>query len=177
MPSIEGIIKVGLHSPMALCVIILVMPSTDLRLYLILRTSGNLCLQGTARQLELNYADPMKLRGGTWFEPLLSMAVTVVKTIIIWTLSSLGLFVNASVTENSALPYPAPAPVCQTDKQTAHALPWPPFSVPCPGRPFQCPTLPCPCPMSLNKQAPHFLRAETKRYGFFLGYGFQDLDG
>jgi len=33
-----------------------------------------------------------------------------------------------------------------------------------------------PCPMSLNKQTPHFLRLETKRYGFFLGYGFQDLD-
>jgi hypothetical protein len=68
---------------MALCVIILVMPSTDLRLYPILRTSGNLCLQGTTRQLELNYVDPMKLRGGTWFEPLLSMAVTVVKIVII----------------------------------------------------------------------------------------------
>jgi len=46
------------------------------------------------------------------------------------------LFVNASVTENSALPYPAPAPVCQTDKQTAHALPWPPFSVPYPALPL-----------------------------------------
>jgi hypothetical protein len=77
----------------------------------IYKTSGNLCLQGTARQLEVtctarqlevqlevtckarqgnwnsksnsyfaprrdsNYADPMKRRGGTWFEPLLSMAV------------------------------------------------------------------------------------------------------
>jgi hypothetical protein len=31
--------------------------------------------------------------------------------------------------------------------------------------------------MSLNRQTPHFLRLETKRYRFFLGYGFQDLDG
>jgi hypothetical protein len=52
-------------------------------------------------------------------------------------------------------------------------------SLPCP-----CPALaalaapcPCPCPMSLNRQTPHFLRPETKRNGFFLGYGFQDLDG
>jgi hypothetical protein len=111
--------------------------------------------------------------------------------VIIWTLSSLGLFVNASVTENSALPCPAPA--CQTDRQTAPApaacpalaalagpCPCPclsdrlplPLPLPCPGRP----ALPCPCPVSLNRQTPHFLRPETKRYGFFLGYGFQDLD-
>jgi hypothetical protein len=38
-----------------------------------------------------------------------------------------------------------------------------------------CPALPC--PMSLNRQTPHFLKPETKRYGFFFGYGFQDLDG
>jgi hypothetical protein len=30
--------------------------------------------------------------------------------------------------------------------------------------------------MSLYRQTPHFLRPETKRYGFFLGSGFQDLD-
>jgi len=57
-----------------------------------------------------------------------------VKTVIILTLSSLGLSVNASVTENNALPCPAPA--CQTD-----ILPLP---LPCPGRPFQCPALPLP---------------------------------
>jgi hypothetical protein len=35
-----------------------------------------------------NYADPMKLRGGTWFEPLLSMAVSknnyYLNSIITW---------------------------------------------------------------------------------------------
>jgi hypothetical protein len=68
------------------------------------------------------------------------------------------------------------------------ALPCP--ALPCPALaalagPCPCPCLsnklplplPCSCPMSLNRQTPHFLRLETKRYGFFLGYGFQDLDG
>jgi hypothetical protein len=31
--------------------------------------------------------------------------------------------------------------------------------------------------MSLNKQTLHFLRPETKKYGFFLGSELQDLDG
>jgi hypothetical protein len=109
----------------------------------------------------------------------------LVKTVIIWTLSSFGLSVNASVTET------APCPALPLFvRQTAPAL-----ALPCPGRPGRplplplfvrqtAPALalgalpcPCPCPMSLNRQTPHFLRPETKRYGFFLGYGFQDLDG
>jgi hypothetical protein len=33
------------------------------------------------------------------------------------------------------------------------------------------------CQGQEEEVTPHFLRPETKRYRFFLGYGFQDLDG
>jgi hypothetical protein len=152
-----------------------------------------------------NYSDPMKLKGGTWFEPLLSMAVSnsyYLNSIITWSVCKC----KRNWKQRPALPCPCPLPllVRQTDRL--------PLPLPCPSRPFQCPALPlpprpalaalagpcpcpclsdrlplplpcpgrpalpCPCPVSLNIQTPHFLRPETKRYGFFLGYGFQDLD-
>ncbi len=96
---------------------------------LFIATSGNLCLQGTAwNSITLtlwNWGGALGLNHCFQWQ--------LVKTVIIWTLSSLGLSVNATVTENSALPCP-----CLSDRQTAPALPWPPFSVPCPA-PASCP--------------------------------------
>jgi hypothetical protein len=116
-----------------------------------------------------NYADPMKLRGGTWFETLLSMAVSknsyYLNSIIIWSVCKC----KRNWKQRPALPCPGrpgrPLPLPLFVRQTAPAPAL--AALPCP----------CPCPMSLNRQTPHFLRPETKRYGFFLGYGFQDLDG
>jgi hypothetical protein len=97
--------------------------------------------------------------GGTWFEPLLSMAFSknnyYLNSIITWSICKC----KCNWKQRPALPLPLFV------RQTALTLPWPP-----------CPALPCPCPTSLNRQASHFLRPETKRYGFFLGYGFQYLD-
>jgi len=105
-----------------------------------------------------NYADPMKLTGSTWFEPLLSMAVSknsyYLNSIITW-----------SVCKCLPCPYLAPLPF--------HGRPGRPLPL------FVRQTAPAPalpCHMSLNRQNSHFLRPETKRYGFCFGYGFQDMD-
>ncbi len=105
----------------------------------------------------------------------------LVKTVIIWTLSSLGLSVNASVTENSALPCLAlPLFIRQTDRLPlplpCPALPWPPWQAPAPALPWPpCPALPLP---HVPKQTgPSFLETWNEKVWVFLGYGFQDLDG
>jgi hypothetical protein len=106
----------------------------------------------------------------------------LVKTVIIWILSSLGLFVNASVTENNervfalaTMPLPLPCPVCNW-KQRAGVYPGHP------ALPYPCPApachidklpLPCPCPMSLISW-----NLKLKGMGFFWiwvsGLGWTD---
>ncbi len=94
-------------------------------------TSGNLCLQGTAGNWNSKSSSYFAPRGALSLNNCFQWQL--VKTIIIWTLSSLGLSVNASVTENSALPLPCPA------------LPWPPWQAPAPAPVCQT-DCPCPCP-------------------------------
>ncbi len=121
-------------------------------------TSGNLCLQGTAGNWNSKSSSYFAPRGALSLNNCFQWQL--VKTIIIWTLSSLGLSVNASVTENNALP--CPAPICQTDRlplplpcpalaALAGPCPYPclsdrlPLPLPCPGRPaLPYPALPLP---------------------------------
>jgi hypothetical protein len=98
-----------------------------------------------------NYVDPMKLRGGTWFEPLLSMAVSknnyYLNFIITWYVCKCkrnwkqraGVYPG-----RPALPCPCPCPVYN----------WNQWASVCPGRP----ALPCSCrptlPLFVRQTAP-----------------------
>jgi len=95
----------------------------------------------------------MKLRGGTWFEPLLSMAVSknsyYLNSIITWSICKC----KRNWKQCPALP----CPICQTDR----------LPLPCPARPFQCPALPLP---HVPKQTdPSFFETWNEKVWVFFG--------